>query len=88
MKNFKRVCLFFLIVICSLTIKSLAIVSPTSDFYVNDYADVLSTETENYIMNANIDLQKKTGAQVVVVTVTSLDGQSIEEYATTLFRKF
>ena len=88
MKNFKRVCLFFLIVIFSLTIKSLAIVSPTSDFYVNDYADVLSTETENYIMNANIDLQKKTGAQVVVVTVTSLDGQSIEEYATTLFRKF
>lgn len=31
---------------------------------------------------------KKPGAQIVVVTVKSLEGQSIEEYATELFRKF
>ncbi len=88
MKILKRVCLLVIIFMCLLTIKSLAIVSPTSNFYVNDYANVLSAETEKYIMNANIDLQKRTGAQIVVVTVKSLDGQSIEEYATALFRKF
>ena len=27
-----------------------AVVSPKSNFYVNDYADVLSEETENYIL--------------------------------------
>ena len=65
-----------------------AVVSPTSNFYVNDYADVLSKETEDYIMNTNVELNNKTGAQIVVVTVKSLDGKSIEEYATELFRKF
>ena len=65
-----------------------AVVSPKTNFYVNDYADVLSEETENYILNSNIDLQSKTKAQIVVVTVQSLSGQSIEEYATEIFRKF
>ena len=68
--------------------KSLAIVSQTSEFYVNDYSQVLNEETKNYIINANIELQKKTEAQIVVVTVKSLEGKSIEEYATELFRKF
>ena len=65
-----------------------AIVSPKSEFYVNDYANVLTTETEDYIINTNIELQNKTKAQIVVVTVNSLDGKTIEEYATELFRKF
>ena len=58
------------------------------EFYVNDYAKILSSETKEYIINTNIELQKKIGAQIVVVTVSSLGGQSIEEYATELFRKF
>ena len=33
--------------------KSLAIVSQTSEFYVNDYSQVLNEETKNYIINAN-----------------------------------
>ena len=65
-----------------------AVVSPKTNFYVNDYADVLSEETENYILNSNIDLQSKTKAQIVVVTVKTLDGKTIEEYATELFREF
>ena len=67
---------------------SFAIVSPTKDFFVNDYANVLTEETKEYIIKKNIELQQKTGAQIVVVTVSSIDGQSIEEYATELFRKF
>ena len=65
-----------------------AVVSPKTNFYVNDYADVLSEETENYILNSNIELQNKTKAQIVVVTVNSLEGKTIEEYATELFREF
>lgn len=83
----KIVCLLILIMIL-LPLKTLAVVSQTNEFYVNDYAKILTSETKEYIINTNIELQKKTGAQIVVVTVSSLGGQSIEEYATELFRKF
>ena len=86
-KSKKIVCLIIVIMIL-LQVKTFAVVSQTNDFYVNDYAKILSSETEEYIINTNIELQKKTGAQIVVVTVSSLGGQSIEEYATELFRKF
>ena len=33
-------------------------------------------------------LEKQTGAQIVVVTVQNLEGQSLEEYATELFRNY
>lgn len=65
-----------------------AIVNPTSDFYVNDYANILSSETKNYIMDKSIKLNNVDGTQIVVVTVKDLDGSSIEDYAVDLFRKF
>ena len=86
-KSKKIVCLIIVIMML-LQVKTFAVVSQTNDFYVNDYARKLSSDTKEYIMNMNIELQKKTGAQIVVVTVQSLGGQSIEEYATELFRKF
>ena len=46
-----------------------AIVEPTKEFYVNDYANILSEETEQYILNNSYALDKETTAQVVVVTV-------------------
>lgn len=80
--------LVLLICIIGISISSYAVVKPTNEFYVNDYANVLSKETENYIISTNVELQKKTGAQIVVVTVPSLEGLEIEEYANTLFREF
>lgn len=67
---------------------SFAVVSPTSDFYVNDYANLLSSDTKNYIIRANKQLNARTGAQIVVVTIPTLGNNSLEEYATELFRKF
>ena len=65
-----------------------AIVSPTKDFYVNDYANILSSETKQYIMNKSIQLNNVDGTQIVVVTVPNLEGYSIEDYALRLFREF
>jgi uncharacterized protein len=49
--------------------------------YVIDLAGVLSGDTQSR-MNAYLqELERKTGAQVLVLTVQSLDGQSIEEFA-------
>lgn len=83
---------FFLLLFIILTnmtnVTLAAVISPTSDFYVNDNAGILTTTTKQYIKNTNVELQKKTGAQIVVVTVKSLDGMSIEDYANQLFNSW
>ncbi len=60
----------------------------TSDFYVNDFADILSQSTKDYIIEANKDLNAKTGAQIVVTTIDTLDGEDIETYANEMFRSY
>ncbi len=85
----KKLLTVVLAIICLLsTTNAYAIPKPTSEFYVNDNANLLSKETKSYILNTSVALEKATTAQVVVVTVPSLDGQTIEEYATKLFREY
>lgn len=83
---------FFLLLFIILTdmtnVTLAAVISPTSDFYVNDNAGILTTTTKQYIMNTNVELERKTGAQIVVVTVKSLDGMSMEDYANQLFNSW
>ena len=84
----KYIFLLFLLILIPVKVFAFDTVNQTSAFYVNDYANILSHETEDYIIDHSKSLYNKTGAQIVVVTVPSLDGVSIEEYATSLFRKF
>ena len=67
---------------------SFAVVEQSHEFYVNDTANLLSNDVEQYIIDTNKKLNSATGAQIVVVTVESLEGDSLEEYATKLFRKY
>ena len=61
---------------------ALAVVSPTDDFYVADYSNVLTPKTEKLICDYNGALELQCdGAQVVVVTVDYLDGLYSDEYA-------
>ena len=79
----------FLILFLLLSILNVnAIVSPTKEFYVNDYANILSSETEKYIIDKSSNLANVDGTQIVVVTVNNLEGDTIENYANTLFRNF
>lgn len=55
--------------------------SHTSDFYVNDYANVLSEETEEKILSTALALDNETTAQVAVLTVPNLDGEDIADFA-------
>lgn len=88
-KNNKKILLVALLLIILLFSKNIfAIVKPTEEFYVNDYAEVLNPELKEYIINTNKTLKQKTGAEVVVVTVNDLESKAIEEYATELFREF
>lgn len=55
---------------------------PTEAFFVNDFADLMTEQDEIKICEQGEALQEKTSAQAVVVTLESLDGKEISEYAT------
>lgn len=78
----------FLIILSLCASYSLAIVKPTKEFYINDYANIISKENEEHIIRENVSLEEKTGVQVVVVTVPTLEGRPLEEYSNELFREF
>lgn len=82
--------IYYLIIFLFFLIPSscLAIVEPTNEFYINDYAGVLSQETEDYILQRSLALNEVDGTQIVVVTVKNLEGIPLEVYANKLFNSF
>lgn len=70
----------------SVCVPALAVVEQSEQFYVADYANVLSPDTEKLICDYNGALEQQCeGAQIVVVTVDYLDGMYSDEYAVKLF---
>lgn len=61
---------------------------PAEFNYVFDYAKILNQQDIDKISSLGRELDNKTKAQVVVVTVNSLGNSTIEEYANTLFRSW
>jgi uncharacterized protein len=59
---------------------------PTLTGRIVDQANVIPAETRRAIEPKLSELESKSGIQLVVATVTSLDGQEIEPYANALFR--
>ncbi len=56
--------------------------------YVQDYAQVLSAEDKRRLLSIGQELDDKTTAQLAVVTVKTLDGQPIEDYALSILREW
>jgi uncharacterized protein len=56
--------------------------------YVNDFAHVLSPQTEAELNGLCQQVDEKAKAQIAVVTINSLDGQDIESYAVDLFKQW
>jgi uncharacterized protein len=54
--------------------------------YVTDLAQVIDPATRQKIEMLGTELQQKTGAQIAVVTVNSMEGQSREDYAAGLYK--
>ena len=65
-----------------------AVVDPPENTYVADYADVLTADTEQYIIEHNQTLNAATGGAIEVVTVDFLDGMDIADYAYELFNSW
>lgn len=61
---------------------------PARDIYVVDEAGVLSSRTKQIILAYSSALAKRTKTQVVVLTVPTLDGESIEDYGLSVLREW
>ncbi len=57
------------------------IVDQSPTFYVNDAANILDSDTEQDIIDANAAIENACGGQIVVVTIDFLNDLDSEEYA-------
>lgn len=81
---------------CGCAEQEVKIPSPTEEFYVGDFADVLSGDDAKSILSAGVALERASaealgrdvGAQVVAVTVKTTEGEEISEYALKLGRQW
>ncbi|HVH71476.1 MAG TPA: TPM domain-containing protein, partial [Candidatus Dormibacteraeota bacterium] len=55
--------------------------------YVTDLAGVIGAQKKANLEALSTELEKKTGAQMAIVTVRSLDGESVEYYTVDLFKQ-
>ena len=86
MKKKSLILLCAVLLILSAAVPASALVGRSESFYVADYANVLSPETEQTIVDLNGELEFYcSGAQLVVVSVDYLDQFHADEYAMTLF---
>jgi len=74
-------------VVLSLVCSVSAVEYPRLSGFVSDNADMFSPEWEAKITALAREIEKNTTAEFAVVTVSSLDGLSIEQYAVELFER-
>jgi len=61
---------------------------PNYTGYVNDYANILSSETKNKLSQLIGELERKTTSQIAIVTIDTTSPLDIESYAVKLFEKW
>ena len=72
---------FATLLLSSLSITALALDVPKLSGRVNDYADLISPAAEARIEHTLEALEQDEGAQLVVLTIDSLEGEQLEEYS-------
>lgn len=90
MKKLISTGLALLLLISVLLAPACAVVEQSESYYVADYANVLSSDVEQQIIDANAKLEQTCdGAQIVVVTIDYLpDNYYADEYARQLFNNW
>jgi len=56
--------------------------------YVNDFAGVLSGTTVDGLTRLSMEVDQKAKAQIAVVTIKTLEGDTVEDFANHLFQKW
>ena len=80
--------ILILFIIFSFSASAAKIPNATKNFFVNDFANVISNEDEAKMQQQGEALYKACGAQVVVATVGNTDGEDIESYSLELARSW
>ena len=89
MKKLSRIIFaVFLTAVLICTAAAATLPQATDDFFVNDFAGVLRKEDASAMQAQGEALYKQCGAQVVVVTISTLDGEDIADYALSLAREW
>lgn len=81
----KRALQIIIPLILALPARTSAIEMPYLTGRVNDYAQLLSPETSRMLSDSLREHESRTGNQVVILTISTLDGENIEDYANTVF---
>ncbi len=84
MRRYARKFIFFIFLLSISAPAFAALPSPTG--YVNDFAKVLTPRSSAQLENALSSFEMRTGNEVAVVTVASLEGRPIEDYAVDLYQ--
>ena len=77
-----------LILLCALCCVAEPIQSLKPTGYVDDFANALTPDTKSKLEALATEVDQKANAQIAVVTVKSLDGDDIDDYAVRLFKQW
>jgi uncharacterized protein len=81
----RRIVFFFLLFALAANAEKLKDIHPTG--YVTDLAHVINADTKTRLENLCNELEQKTGAQMAIVTVLSLEGETVEQYGNELYKQ-
>jgi len=85
---FTVVILLFLTVISAVPVRAEQWQRLNVQGYVNDFAGVLDPATANRLARLCTEVDQKAKAQIAVVTIKSLEGDAVEDFANHLFQKW
>ena len=83
-----RIVLGWIVLGASVQVAAEPIASLHPSNYVNDFAGVLDAATQARLNDLCFQVEQKAHAQIAVVTVKSLDGQDVVNYAVALYQKW
>ena len=78
---FQSLCFFLLLVIGAPSLRSEQVKNLKPQGYVNDFAGVLNAQTKEKLTALCAEVDQKTKAQIAVVTVSSLEGETVEQFS-------
>ncbi|MFJ8101464.1 TPM domain-containing protein [Lysinibacillus sp. NPDC096212] len=74
--------------ILSIRMADAAMPTPMKNTYIHDFANVLSTSVKEELNRYSEQLDKGTGAEIMVVTVDTINGEEPKMYATKMIRSW
>lgn len=85
---FFSIIIFFFYPLANSQVEAATIPDPVGDIYVQDFAHTLSDSEKNELIELGQYLDNHTQSQIAVLTVESLEDESVEEYALQAFRQY